>query len=614
MSHSRSSSQPEPARLDPAIPKWARSGMPTVLAFLLVLACWRPAGGSQGCSTEWISKSWNGQPASNDSQSSALSADGRFVAFDSGASNLVPGDGNGKPDVFVVDRQLNTIERVSVSSTGVEGNGGSGTPAISADGRFVVFISASTNLDPLDPDPRHDTYIHDRQAKTTQLVSVHIKPPAGIFPWDGSMFPSISPDGRYVLFTHGEDNIVPGDANGVRDIFLKDMLTGSSELVSLSSSQTQADEHSYAGVMSADARYIAFVSRATNWYPGNTAPPGPKAYAYLRDRVQGTTIPVNPSNSFVLDRCGSSSEDLAFSADGRFLVYSYGWDVCLDPTSVWIASLFVRDMVTGVTQPVDHGIFSNPSPPKPLLLLQSKNPSISADGRFIAFESDADDLVLNSGNTGGINVFVHDRMTGLTHPAGLGPSGQWPSLPPQTGAEAFWPSISADGHVISFRCEDPTFGSGNAWYNIYVRTCDWSQPAVYCASQMNSLGCTPSISSSGSPSASAGSGFTIGVKRLVSSTFGLFFYSTQRPLLAPFQGSYLCMELPIWRMALQPTGGNTAVDCTGGLQVDFNAWIASGADPSLVAGENVCIQAWSRDAGAVTTTNLSNAIVFAIGP
>jgi len=592
--------------------KGSRSGMLTAL--VLALGAARPAVGFQGCTTELISKSASGQSASAHSSDSALSADGRFVAFNSGASNLVPGDTNGKGDVFVVDRQLQTIERVSVSSAGVEGNGHSGTPAISADGRYVVFISESTNLDPLDPDPRFDAYMHDRQTKTTKLVSIHLKPPAGVHPWHGSMFPSISPDGRYVLFTHGEDNIVSGDSNGSRDIFLKDMLTGYTELVSLSSSQTQADSDSLMGVMSFDTRYIAFISFATNWYPGNTKPPVSQAFAYVRDRLQGTTIPINPNNSFILDPCAGTGF-LAISGDGSVIVYSYGWGGCLDKAPLWVASLFARDMLTGVTEPVDHTIFSNPSPPKyPVVLLPSKRPSVSADGRFIAFESHHDDLVLHSGNTGGINVFVHDRVTGLNHPAGLGPAGQWPSLPPQTGAEAWLPSISADGRVVSFACEDPTFGSGNAAYNIYVRTCDWTQPAVYCASQLNSLGCTPSVSFAGSPSASAGSGFTIGVKRLVSSTFGLFFYSTHRPLLASFQGSYLCMELPIRRLALMPTGGNTSPDCTGGLQMDFNAWIANGVDPSLVAGENVCIQAWSRDAGAATTTNLSNALVFAIGP
>jgi hypothetical protein len=287
----------------------------------------------------------------------------------------------------------------------------------------------------------------------------------------------------------------------------------------------------------------------------------------------------------------------------------YDWGVQGMPS--WMGVLVARDLVTGKVDIIAHSIFGQKSQQT---YFQTRRPSISADGRFVVYDSLDKELVLNSQNKGCPNVYIHDRMTGLTQVAGLGPNGQWPSLPPQTCAEAFYPSISADGRVISFACEDPTFGSGNAYYNIYVRTCDWTQPAVYCDAQRNSLGCKPAISGTGSPSATAGSGFTLGVQNLVSSSYGFFFYSTRKPLIAPFQGGYLCMPSPIRRVPPQATGGSTAPDCSGSLALDFNAWIASGADPMLVAGENACVQAWSRDAGSATGANLSNAIVFAIGP
>jgi hypothetical protein len=263
-------------------------------------------------------------------------------------------------------------------------------------------------------------------------------------------------------------------------------------------------------------------------------------------------------------------------------------------------------------QPIDYSVYGNNGTPNFFLL--PRNPSISADGRFVAFESMDDELVLHSKNTLGINVFIHDRMTGLTHAAGLGPAGQWPSLPFQSGAEAFYPSISADGSTVSFSCEDPSFGSGNAFYNIYVRTCDWSRPQVYCESQPNSAGCRPMIESSGVPSASAANGFTVGVRRLMSSSWGFLFYAKGYPFLTPFEGGYLCMEPPILRMRLQPTGGNSFFDCSGSLSIDFNAWIESGIDPTLVAGENVSVQAWSRDPGSAIRINLSDAVAFVIGP
>ncbi len=539
---------------------------------------------------------------------SALSFDGRFVAFDSEASNLVSGDSNGKEDVFVVDRQLGTIERVSVSTAGAEGNGHSLIPDISGDGRFVVFVSASTNLDPGDTHPAWDIYLRDRLTQTTQLISAHLFPP--VKPNWGGAEPRISPDGRFVAFSFGEDIIVPGDSNGWGDVFLRDTSTGLTELISISTSGVQSDGQSATPAMSADGRFVAFLSQASNWFPGNLPQPWSKHYAYVRDRQLGSLIPVNLNPSGTLGP-GSAGTQLDLSADGRFLVYMYGFGAGLaDLPAIWLSWIFMRDLATGVTLPIDHSVFGNSGSPS---LLSPANPTISADGRFVAFESYDDELVLHSKNKGCPNVFIHDRLTGLTQVAGLGPNGQWPSLPPQTCAEAQHPSISADGSTVSFSCEAPSFGSGNAFYNIYVRTCDWTQPQAYCDSQPNSLGCRPAVGFTGSPSASAGSGFTIEVDQLVSSSFGFFFYSTGRPILTPFKGQYLCMEPPVHRMHLQPTAGSLTPDCTGSLSVDFNAWIASGADPALVPGENVCIQAWSQDRLAATRGNLSNALSFAIG-
>ena len=586
----------------------ARSGRILALVLLGLAVYAKPGDAVQGCPVEWISKSASGQPAWGDSGTSALSSDGRFVAFVSEAANLASGNNNGYlTDIFVVDRNLQTIEQVSVSTTGVGGNDTSMEPDISGDGRFVVFVSESTNLDPLDTHPAPDIYLHDRQMQTTQLVSIHIKPPAPFFPGLGSAEPKISPDGRFVVFTHWEDNIVPGDSNGVRDVFLRDTTTGVTELVSLASNQVQGDLDSSHAEVSADGRYVAFLSEAKNWYrvmhPFSSVH---RNYVYVRDRALGKLIPVNLNAAGTLGP-GWAGASLAMSEDGRTLVYPWG----VQGMPKWIGALVAHDLLTGSVDLIAHSIFGTKSSQT---YAAAKRPSISADGRFVVYDDPGKELVLNSQNKGCPNVYIHDRMTGLTQVAGLGPNGQWPSLPPQTCAEAFYPSISADGRVISFACEDPTFGSGNAYYNIYVRTCDWTQPAVYCAAQRNSLGCKPGISGTGSPSASAGSGFTVGVQNLISSSYGFFFYSTRKPLIAPFQGGYLCMPQPIRRMPLQATGGSTAPDCSGSFALDFNAWIATGADPMLVAGENACVQAWSRDPGSATGSNLSDAIVFAIGP
>ena len=148
----------------------------------------------------------------------SLSAEGRLVAFESYASNLVPGDTNGRLDVFVHDRQTRLTERVSVDSAGIQGNGSSRQPSISADGRFMAFTSDATNLVPGDTNGRTDVFVHDRQTGTTERVSVDS---AGNQGNAGSSGVGISGDGRFVAFTSSATNLVPGDTNSVADVFVR---------------------------------------------------------------------------------------------------------------------------------------------------------------------------------------------------------------------------------------------------------------------------------------------------------------------------------------------------------------------------------------------------------
>jgi Ca2+-binding RTX toxin-like protein len=163
----------------------------------------------------------------------SISTDGRFVAFDSDATNLVPGDTNNGSDVFVRDRLTNTTTRVSVDSAGNEANNDSGTPSISADGRFVAFTSFATNLAPGDTKNQSQIFVRDRLTNTTTLLSVdsignpgNTPVPSGRYlGYIGSSTPSISADGRLVVFHSDATNLVPGDTNNTRDIFVAD--TGS---------------------------------------------------------------------------------------------------------------------------------------------------------------------------------------------------------------------------------------------------------------------------------------------------------------------------------------------------------------------------------------------------
>jgi len=217
--------------------------------------------------TERVSVDSAGNQGNWHSADPAISGEGRFVAFDSGASSLVVGDTNGVSDIFVHDRQTGATQRVSVDSAGNQGNWHSADPAISSDGRYVAFESLASNLVPGDTNGVYDVFLHDRQTGATQRVSVDS---AGNQGSAHGLDPAISGDGRYVVF-HSSSNLVPGDTNGMTDVFVHDWETAVTERVSVDSAGNQANNSSSdPAAIGADGRYIAFVSRASNLVPGDT--------------------------------------------------------------------------------------------------------------------------------------------------------------------------------------------------------------------------------------------------------------------------------------------------------------------------------------------------------
>ena len=204
----------------------------------------------------------------------SISADGRYVAFDSAASNLVTGDTNGLWDVFVRDRTAGTTQRVNVSGSGSQGNDESGFPSISGDGRYVAFESYATNLVSGDTNDALDIFVRDRTASTTQRTSVSS---AGSQGDDGSAVASISADGRSVAFMSAASNLVPGDTNydplnniAGLDVFVRDRVAGTTRRVNLSALGAEATSDSTDACISGDGRYVAFASMATNLVPDDT--------------------------------------------------------------------------------------------------------------------------------------------------------------------------------------------------------------------------------------------------------------------------------------------------------------------------------------------------------
>jgi hypothetical protein len=211
--------------------------------------------------TERISTAPGEVLANNGSYTPDISADGRYVVFRSAANNLVAGDTNGKSDIFLYDRQLGVMERVSVDSSGVQANEGSYSPSISKDGRYVAFQSAANNLVSDDTNGVDDIFVHDRQTGVTRRVSVDS---SGVGANARSDSPSLSGNGRYVGFMSDASNLVSNDTNNMLDIFVHDHLTGVTQRVSVDSVDGQANGSSGSPSISEDGQFVAFASGASN--------------------------------------------------------------------------------------------------------------------------------------------------------------------------------------------------------------------------------------------------------------------------------------------------------------------------------------------------------------
>jgi Tol biopolymer transport system component len=379
----------------------------------------------------------------------AISADGRYVAFESAVNTLVPGDTNGSRDIFVRDRFNSKTVRVSVDSGGTQGNDDSLYPVMSDDGHLISFSADATNLVPGDTNAVMDVFVHDRTTGTTVRVSVSAGGAQANGASGGSGF---SADGRYIVFESGATNLVSGDTNGKEDIFIRDTQNGAVERMSVATNGAQGDAHSYWPTISADGRYVAFTTEATNFAAGDTY--GSRD-VFVHDHLAGTTSLVSISISGVPGNHGS--QEISLSSDGRFAAFKSG-ATDLIPNgplnlSHWI---FVRDLQAGTTELVSRA--NDGSIPS---LGGSDIPWISADGRYVVFRSYATDLV--PGDTNGYtDVFIHDRLSSgfasLCDPGLDGVIGCPCANPPASAGRGCDNSSSTGGARLS--------AAGNAYLSI----------------------------------------------------------------------------------------------------------------------------------------------------
>ncbi len=337
----------------------------------------------------------------------ALSGDGREVVFASAASDLVSGDTNGSSDVFVRDLKSNVTERVSVDSSGTQANGASGgedrPAAISPDGRFVAFVSDATNLVPGDTNGRSDVFIRDRQTGTTERVSVATGGDEGNDSSGASGPVAVSSDGRFVAFASDADNLVSGDTNGSSDVFVRDRQTDTTERVSVASDGTEGDSYADSPAMSADGRYVAFESAASNLVPGDT---NASMDVFVRDRQTGTTTRVDTDGSG--GQANGQSSAPAISADGRYVAFSSDASNLVPGDTNSKTDVFVKDTQTGaIVRASVSGTGGQGNG-------ASDSVAIDGAGDRVAFRSFSTTLVAGDGDPSNGEIYVRNLAAGTT--------------------------------------------------------------------------------------------------------------------------------------------------------------------------------------------------------
>jgi hypothetical protein len=443
-----------------------------------------------------------------------LSAEGRFVLFSSSANNLVPGDNNQLGlDLFLRDRWSNSTVLISTNFAGFGGgNGDSISGVISTNGQFVAFQSGASDLLPGDTNGASDIFVRNLQTGTTELISIAAD---GSWGNDPSTDPVITPDGRYVEFISAASNLVPGDSNGIGDVFVRDRVAGTTTLVSVGaqafSTSIYVDTIMSTPVITADGRYVAFSSTATNLIPGQTTTYGD---VYLRDVVGGTTTWVS-SNAPALVTASfptlhnTASSHPVLSSDGRFVTFKcgatnggptlilqydatssnttviatnglgawsynddlYGPEVTPDGRFIVYSSVITNGsgLHSGIhlwdTQLAADTLVSQDTGGNPVTNAASRGPVVSPDGRFVAFLSNATNLVANAVSSG-YHAYLRDTIGGTTQLVDADTNGGG-----STDINGTVLSVSSNGQFVAFSSADGSLVSGdnNHALDVFVR-------------------------------------------------------------------------------------------------------------------------------------------------
>jgi len=572
---------------------------------------------------ERVSVDSNGLEGNAASVASVLSADGQTHAFSSYADNLVTGDTNGFRDVFVRDAATLGTVRVSLSSTGLQADGASYSPSLSGDGRFLAFTSEASNLVPGDTNGVADVFVHDRDPDGNGIfdegngVNVRVSVDSSGLEADGASYGAyshtISNDGRLVVFRSDATNLVAGDGNGVSDIFAHDRISGATRRVSVDSSGAEATLGSSLGTISGNGAVVAFHSDAPNLVPGDN---NGVTDVFTHDLVNNFTTRASVDSSG-LEFSGACTAP-ALSADGGVIAFR-------KELSFWAGNTFdicVRDSAAGSTQQITgayHGYISIWSHYTDWFWRTAPCfPALSADGNRVAYlenegsahaYSGFPQSSFNAGVTASVMVFDRSSQTQVF----ALDSTSWAFS--DHGSAFSWapfyaPAMSNNGSRIAFESDSSELVAGDTNGARDAFTAEVTPPAncawtLFCSSTPNSTGAAARITVTGN-GAVAANDFDV-VVQPVPNTFGMIFYSAGKAGSGyglPFGNGLRCVGSsgnPIFRTAPVLASGGTLTKA-----LDFTTLSSAGA---ITAGSTWNLQAWFRDpAAGGAQFDLSNAV------
>ncbi|WP_216587603.1 TolB family protein [Streptomyces brasiliscabiei] len=424
------------------------------------------AGDEHRPRTERVSVTAEGSQADDFSDVGGISADGRYVAFDSSATNLVAGDSNKFSDIFVKDLRTGAVERVNVAGDGAQADNESTTYSLSANGRYIAFGSYAGNLAPGDTPDAQDVFVHDRRTGRTEVLVE-----AGTA-WAQTYEPSISADGRYVAFTSSRSDLVPGDTNDRADVFVRDRWKRIVERISVADDGSQTEGFSEGAAISGDGTRIGFRTQfplegddqdQEGTRPESSEARRPQAFLfYVRDTRTGKTVRAAHTHDGVSVPVRG---EIGLSPDGRHALYASEWPEIVPGDTNDKRDVFAKDLRTGVTRRLTLAHDGSEPNGHSAGQVNQRGAALSADNRRVVFTSSADNLVPGDTN-GDADAFVRDLVTGevrrlnLTRDDGQSDTAQRSS-----------PVIDAFGRTAAFGSADNDLVAGdtNETGDVFVR-------------------------------------------------------------------------------------------------------------------------------------------------